>query len=527
MQCGYCTPGWLTGTAALLARVPHPDDDRIDAELDGHVCRCCTYPRIRRAVHRAAELMEHPELLEPVPDPAPSRQPGPPLGVSPARPWDLARKASRILHRGDARGTDGRGGARRRRPGCGVPDDAWVHIGADFRDHRVHRQGRGRPGHADGAGAAGGRGARRAAGRGDGGDGRYRRRAVRLWHLRQPVDAARGPAAARRRRRRVPAAEGHGRGHGSGCRQAIYASERDDRGPGRGAERELRRAGGGPAPGRARARGRAGDSGRRVALGGPPACAPLARANVVTGAKLFPADLRVDGMLHGCVLRPPAHGATLRQADTAAAEAMPGVQVIRDGSLIGVTRLTSWQRRGAALAAIKADWIEPAGPGPAELDSYLRAASGGRRRLDGRRSGQQTGDPDAALASAALSARRRGTAPPTSRTCRSSRGSAIARWDGERLTVWTATSTPFRARRELAAELGLERGERARHRAGLRRRLRRQARIRGRAGGGAAGPVGRAAGEGAVEPGGGVHRRLPAALRADRGGKRRGRSRAS
>jgi len=69
MQCGYCTPGWLAGCAALLARFPHPDDARIDAELGGHLCRCCGYPRIRAAVHRAAELMEQPESLEPVPVP--------------------------------------------------------------------------------------------------------------------------------------------------------------------------------------------------------------------------------------------------------------------------------------------------------------------------------------------------------------------------------------------------------------------------------------------------------------------------
>ena len=62
MQCGYCTPGWLTATAALLARVPHPSDERIAAELT-NICRCCTYPRIQRAVHRAAELLEDPEQL--------------------------------------------------------------------------------------------------------------------------------------------------------------------------------------------------------------------------------------------------------------------------------------------------------------------------------------------------------------------------------------------------------------------------------------------------------------------------------
>src|ERR1017187_2729067 len=59
MQCGYCTPGWLMATAALLAAAPHPDEARITAELAGNVCRCCTYPRILRAVRRAAELMDH------------------------------------------------------------------------------------------------------------------------------------------------------------------------------------------------------------------------------------------------------------------------------------------------------------------------------------------------------------------------------------------------------------------------------------------------------------------------------------
>jgi aerobic-type carbon monoxide dehydrogenase small subunit (CoxS/CutS family) len=85
LQCGFCTPGWLTGCAALLARVPHPNDARIAAELAGHLCRCCTYPRIRAAVHRAAELMEQPESLEPVP--VPPAEPAVVTGAG-ARPWD-------------------------------------------------------------------------------------------------------------------------------------------------------------------------------------------------------------------------------------------------------------------------------------------------------------------------------------------------------------------------------------------------------------------------------------------------------
>ena len=88
MQCGYCTPGWLTATAALLARIPHPSDDRIAAELT-NVCRCCTYPRIQRAVHRAAELMEDPDQWLPAPGGDGTAGPAAdPLVMD--RPWDLA-----------------------------------------------------------------------------------------------------------------------------------------------------------------------------------------------------------------------------------------------------------------------------------------------------------------------------------------------------------------------------------------------------------------------------------------------------
>jgi isoquinoline 1-oxidoreductase alpha subunit len=53
-QCGYCQPGYLMTTAALLAEKPHPSDAEIDKALREHICRCGTYPRLRRAVHRAA-----------------------------------------------------------------------------------------------------------------------------------------------------------------------------------------------------------------------------------------------------------------------------------------------------------------------------------------------------------------------------------------------------------------------------------------------------------------------------------------
>lgn len=53
-QCGYCQPGQIMAAAALLETTPAPDDADIDAAMRGILCRCGTYPRIRRAVHRAA-----------------------------------------------------------------------------------------------------------------------------------------------------------------------------------------------------------------------------------------------------------------------------------------------------------------------------------------------------------------------------------------------------------------------------------------------------------------------------------------
>ncbi len=57
-QCGYCQSGQIMEAAALLARSPNPGDDEIDAAMAGHLCRCGTYPRIRKAIHRAAKLAQ-------------------------------------------------------------------------------------------------------------------------------------------------------------------------------------------------------------------------------------------------------------------------------------------------------------------------------------------------------------------------------------------------------------------------------------------------------------------------------------
>ncbi|WBX71633.1 (2Fe-2S)-binding protein [Tenacibaculum retecalamus] len=54
-QCGYCQPGFMMATAALLNENPNPTDDEIDKNIV-NICRCATYYRMRKAIHRAAEL---------------------------------------------------------------------------------------------------------------------------------------------------------------------------------------------------------------------------------------------------------------------------------------------------------------------------------------------------------------------------------------------------------------------------------------------------------------------------------------
>ncbi|PSR12511.1 MAG: (2Fe-2S)-binding protein [Bacteroidetes bacterium] len=54
-QCGYCQPGFMMATAALLEKIPNPTDDDIDANIV-NVCRCATYYRMRKAIHRAAAI---------------------------------------------------------------------------------------------------------------------------------------------------------------------------------------------------------------------------------------------------------------------------------------------------------------------------------------------------------------------------------------------------------------------------------------------------------------------------------------
>jgi isoquinoline 1-oxidoreductase alpha subunit len=57
-QCGYCQAGQIMNAAALLAKKPNPTDAEIDTAMNGNICRCATYNRIRAAIHRAATLAQ-------------------------------------------------------------------------------------------------------------------------------------------------------------------------------------------------------------------------------------------------------------------------------------------------------------------------------------------------------------------------------------------------------------------------------------------------------------------------------------
>lgn len=56
-QCGYCQPGQVMSAVGLLTMVPNPTDEEIDQAMGGNICRCCTYYRIRKAIHQAAKAI--------------------------------------------------------------------------------------------------------------------------------------------------------------------------------------------------------------------------------------------------------------------------------------------------------------------------------------------------------------------------------------------------------------------------------------------------------------------------------------
>ncbi|MBI5083004.1 MAG: xanthine dehydrogenase family protein molybdopterin-binding subunit [Acidobacteria bacterium] len=151
--------------------------------------------------------------------------------------------------------------------------------------------------------------------------------------------------------------------------------------------------------------------------------------DIVTGAHKYPSDVAREGMLYGCVLRPPAYGATLESVDLDAARKLAGVVAVKDGDFAGCAARTSYAARKAVEAlAAGARWQTAPRSSSATLFSDLREKA--REKV-----APLAGSTHAATFHTAYVQH----APMEPRA-------AVAEWQDGKLTVWTGTSNPFSVR---------------------------------------------------------------------------------
>jgi nicotinate dehydrogenase subunit B len=167
----------------------------------------------------------------------------------------------------------------------------------------------------------------------------------------------------------------------------------------------------------------------------------------VTGKHRYPSDQKLPETWYGKVLRPPSLGATLVSVELKGAEQM-GAVAVHDGNFVGVAAPSS-ALASAAIAAIHADWKTEPQPSSQELFDYLRKnpAQGKDPTGDGDRF--ELGNVDQAFASAAQRLRQTYTVAYIAHVPLEPRA-ALAKWQGDQLTVWTGTQRPFGVRGELA-----------------------------------------------------------------------------
>jgi isoquinoline 1-oxidoreductase len=167
----------------------------------------------------------------------------------------------------------------------------------------------------------------------------------------------------------------------------------------------------------------------------------------VTGKAHYAADLRQPGMLYAKVLRPPAHGATLKRADTAAARTVAGVQVIEDGEFIAVLHELP-DVAEQALAKVKAEFdVPPSTVNDRTIFEHLQQAAPPPKVVD------QGGDLTQGKAQAA---RRFAVSYLNSYVAHSAMEThaALAKIEGGKATVWASTQNPFGLRDEVAHAIG-------------------------------------------------------------------------
>jgi nicotinate dehydrogenase subunit B len=167
--------------------------------------------------------------------------------------------------------------------------------------------------------------------------------------------------------------------------------------------------------------------------------------DLVTGKHQYTSDIKREGMLYGKVVRPATFNATLISSDTKAAEAMPGVRVVRDGNFIGIAAADQ-QTAAKAAQVIAVDWKSPGQPSNAELFAVLRKPATEQRGGGGARPQGSIAD---GLAAADKKLEQTYTVAYIAHAPLEPRA-AVAEWNGDKLTVWTGTQRPFGVRTELA-----------------------------------------------------------------------------
>ncbi len=167
----------------------------------------------------------------------------------------------------------------------------------------------------------------------------------------------------------------------------------------------------------------------------------------VTGKHRYPYDQKLPGMLYGKVLRPAAFDATLSSLDTAQAE-KSGVTVVHDGNFVGVAAPTS-QAAEAALKSIHAEWKSAPQPSNKDLFDYLRKNTTEGHDVTGDGDRHEVGSVDRAFSSADHKVEATYTVQYIAHVPLEPRA-AVAKWDGDQLTVWTGTQRPFGVRGQLA-----------------------------------------------------------------------------
>ena len=167
----------------------------------------------------------------------------------------------------------------------------------------------------------------------------------------------------------------------------------------------------------------------------------------VTGKHRYPSDQKLPGMLYGKVLRPAAFDATLTSLDMKKAEQM-GVTVVHDGNFVGVAAPSSYAAE-AAIQAMHAEWKSEPQPSNKELFDYLRKNTTEGHDVTGDGDRYDVGSVDQAFSSADHKLQSTYTVQYIAHVPLEPRA-AVAKWEGDQLTVWTGTQRPFGVRGQLA-----------------------------------------------------------------------------